>query len=130
VSLGKYVLLVLGVAVATLTLAWPLVLGGLGSPAHRAVALGVVIALANTTAAHALVRWSSRRPTGVFLKAVLGGTVARLAFMILALLAGILLLDLPRLPLAVSLLSYFALFLALELAILHRRPLVATEAGR
>jgi len=43
--------------------------------------------------------------------------------------AGVLLLGLPKLPLAVSLLSYFVLFLVMELSILHRRT-SAAPAGR
>ena len=38
-----------------------------------------------------------------------------------AIAAGVLLLGLPKVPLAVSLLSYFVFFLVMELAILHKR---------
>ena len=48
-----------------------------------------------------------------------------MALMLAAVVAGVLLLGLPKLPLAVSLLSYFVLFLVMELSILHRR----TERG-
>jgi putative effector of murein hydrolase LrgA (UPF0299 family) len=47
--------------------------------------------------------------------------VGRMALMLGAVVAGVLLLGLPKLPLAASLLSYFVLFLVMELAILHRR---------
>ncbi len=86
-------------------------------------------------AAHALVRWSSRRSTNVFLGAVLGGMVGRMALMLAAVVAGILVLKLPKVPLAASLLSYFVLFLVMELSILHRSTSPAAvppagEAGR
>jgi hypothetical protein len=42
--------------------------------------------------------------------------------MLAAVVAAILWLGLPRLPLVASLLSYFVLFLILELTVLHRRP--------
>ena len=38
--------------------------------------------------------------------------------------------DLPRVPLAISLLSYFVLFLVMEISILHRRTSPLPEAGR
>jgi hypothetical protein len=127
VSLGRYSILVLGVALATLALAWPAALRRLDAPARAAVGFGASVALANTIAAHALVRWSAGRSTNAFLRAVLGGMVARMALMLAALLAGFFLLGLPRLPLAFSLLSYFVLFLTMELAIAHRQT--GTPAG-
>jgi hypothetical protein len=130
VSLRRYSILVLGVVAMTLGLAWPLVLRRFDAPARQAVALGVTIALLNTLAAHGLVRWSAGRSTRAFLRAVLGGTVARMALMLAALLAGMLLLDLPRVPLAVSLLFYFVVFLTMEILITHRRTLTPTGAAR
>ncbi len=119
-SLGRYSILVLGVILATVALAWPLALRALDARGRWAVAFGAAIAALNTTAAHALVRWSRGRSTVAFLRAVLGGMVGRMAVMLAALLAGILALGLPRLQLAASLLSYFMLFLILELALVHR----------
>jgi hypothetical protein len=121
VSLSRYSILVLGVALATLALAWPLALRRLDAPARVAVAFGASVALANTIAAHALVRWSAGRSTTAFMRAVLGGMVGRMALMLAAVVAGILALGLPRLPLAFSLLSYFVVFLAMELTILQRQ---------
>jgi hypothetical protein len=45
----------------------------------------------------------------------------RMGLMLAAVVAGVLLLGLPKLPLAASLLSYFVLFLVMELSVLHRR---------
>ena len=128
-SLLRYTILVLGAAAATSTLAWGLALRRADAPTRWAVAFGGALAVANTLAAHGLVLWSSRRSTNAFLGAVLGGMVGRMGLMLVAVVAGVLLLGLPKLPLAVSLLSYFVLFLIMELSILHRRT-SAAPAGR
>lgn len=129
-SLGKYSIIVLGVVIATLGLAWPFGLRRLDALSRAAVVLGAVLALLNTTAAHALTLSAAGRPTRAFLRLVLGGMTVRMALMLAALLAATLLLGLPRLPLAFSLLSYFVVFLAMELVILHRQPVVPTGAAR
>jgi hypothetical protein len=120
-SLLRYSILVTGVAVATFAVAWAIALRRVEAPVRGAAAFGAALALANTVLAHALVLWSSRRSTNAFLGAVLGGMVGRMALMLGAVVAGVLLLGLPKLPLAASLLSYFVLFLVMELTILHRR---------
>ncbi len=129
-SVSRYAILVLSVTLATLILAWPLAMRSLDGDGRWAVAFGAGLAVSNTMAAHALVRWSLRRSTAAFLGAVLGGMVGRMALMLAAVIVGILVLDLPRLPLAVSVLSYFVLFLVVELAILQRQPRMAAEAVR
>jgi hypothetical protein len=120
-SLLRYSVLVLGIAVATFALAWGVALRRADVATRWAAAFGAALALANTVAAHALVHWSSRRSTNAFLGAVLGGMVGRMALMLAAVVAGVLMLGLPKVPLALSLLSYFVLFLIMELSILHRR---------
>jgi hypothetical protein len=65
--------------------------------------------------------WSKKRSTTVFMGAVLGGMVGRMALLLLLVTAAILVLGLPKVPLAVSLLSYFVLFLILELAQIQRQ---------
>jgi hypothetical protein len=122
VSLGRYALIVTAVATTTLALVWLVALRRAELGVRAAVAFGAALAVLNTLAAHALVVWSTGRTTKAFLGAVLGGMVGRMAAMLAALLAGALLLELPILPLALSLLAYFVLFLILELAILHRHP--------
>jgi len=120
-SLIRYSVLVLGIAVATFALAWAVALRRADVATRWAAAFGVVLAVANTIAAHALVQWSFRRSTQTFLGAVLGGMVGRMAAMLAATVAGVLLLGLPKVPLALSLLSYFVLFLTMETSILYRR---------
>lgn len=127
-TLGKYTMLVLGVAAAAAAMAFPLVLRRLDGASRAAVAYGATLAVLNTLAAHALVVWSQRRSTQAFLRAVLGGMLGRLALVLAAVVAGILVLGLPKVPLALALLSLFVVFLIMELMILHRRT-GGTAAG-
>ena len=125
-SLGKYVLLVL-VVVATLVAAgWPALPPESG--VRWAVVGGAALAALNTILAYFLVVWSASRSTGVFMKAVLGGMVVRMGLMLAAVVAGVLVFDLPKVPLAISLLAFFVLFLIMELTILHRRTSAPARA--
>ena len=118
-SLGKYAILVLAAVATLLAAGWPLLPA---DPAFRsAVVAGGALAALNTILAYFLVLWSSRRSTNVFLGAVLGGMVGRMALMLAAVAAGVLVFELPKVPFATSLLAFFVLFLVLELTILHRR---------
>jgi hypothetical protein len=125
-SLGRYALIVLGVVCGSLALSLPLL--RLDRRAGLAAILGGALAAVNTVAAYGLVLWSERRSHVTFFRAVLGGTLGRMLALLGAVVAAILLLELPRLPLVVSLLSYFVLFLALELLMVHRR--VGAQAPR
>jgi hypothetical protein len=118
VSLQRYSTLVVLIAAATLS-ALALVLPS-DPPVRSAVVFGAALAALNTVAAHALVVWSERRSTKVFLGAVLGGMVGRMALMLGSVVAGVLGFELPRLPLVASLLGYFMVFLVLELTLTHR----------
>jgi hypothetical protein len=91
------------------------------APVRWATIFGGGLAAANALVAYLLALWSEGRPTGDFLRAVLGGMVGRLAVMLGAVLVGVLVLDLPRVPLAVSLLGYFVVLLAFELTVVHKR---------
>ena len=114
----RYTALTCGLAAASL--APVLFLVPLDAPGRRAIALGTGMATLNTIAAHAIAVWSLPRSTQVFLGAILGGMVGRMAVLLVGLVIGVLALDLPKGPLAVSLLGYFFLFLVLELAFIHR----------
>jgi hypothetical protein len=129
VSLIRYSFFVLGIALPPLALAWMVALRRADAPTRWAAAFGACVAVANTIAAHALVRWSERRSTNAFLAAVLGGMVGRMALMLGAVLAGVLWLGLPKLPLVGSLLPYFILFLVVELAILSRQSGASAADG-
>jgi hypothetical protein len=118
VSLLRYSTLVLLVAAATLAAASLVVPAG--TPVRAAILFGAGLAILNTLAAHALVSWSERRSTQAFFGAVLGGMVGRIGLLLAAVVLGVLLLELPRLPLVVSLLAYYTLFLVMELTLQHR----------
>ncbi len=128
-SLLRYSVLVLGIALATFAMAWAAALRRADDPTRWAAAFGASVAIANTIVAHALVRWSFRRSTNAFLGAVLGGMVGRMGLMLAAVLAGVLWLGLPKLPLVGSLLPYFVLFLVVELSVLHRQTGAGAAAG-
>jgi hypothetical protein len=126
VKLGRYALIVIGVLGATLVPLWAVL-----PPAPRpAVLLGASLATANTLAAFALARWAAPRSTQAFLWAVLGGMTVRMALVGALVAVAIVALDAPPLPLAVSLLAYFGLFLILELTILARRMPVPEGVAR
>ena len=128
-SLIRYSVLAVGIALATFALAWAAVLRRADGPTRWAAAYGASMAVANTIAAHALVRWSQGRSAKAFLGAVLGGMVGRMGLMLAAVVAGVTWLGLPKIPLAAGLLPYFALFLVLELAILHRQTSASAPAA-
>jgi hypothetical protein len=126
VTLGRYSFLVLALVGVSFALLWPVLpLDGAG---RAAAALGVVLAAANAVAAYFLVVWSESRPTTAFFRAVLGGMAGRMAFLLGSLLVGVLVLDLPKVPLATSLLAYFAVLLVVELAIVHHRTSIPRGA--
>jgi hypothetical protein len=125
VSFGRYAALVLAVVAVSLGALWPL----LAEESRPAALFGAGLAAVNTLAAYALVLWAAGRSTNAFLGAVLGGMVGRMGVMLAAVVAAVLFLGLPKVPLAVSLLAYFVLFLVFELTILQRRT-SAAEARR
>ena len=125
-SLGKYAILVLAAVTMLVAAVWPLLPA---DPAGRsAVLAGAALAALNTILAYFLVLWSAGRSTNVFLGAVLGGMVGRMALMLAAVATGILFFELPKAPFAISLLAFFVLFLVVELTILHRRTSTPARA--
>lgn len=129
-SLGRYSLVVVGVASSLVALAWPLGLRRLEEVERWAAAYGGGLAVLNAIAAYSLVRWSERRSSKTLVKAVLGGTLVRMALLLLAVVAGIEWLGLPIAPLIAALLTLFAVFLALEIAVVQRQRLTLPEGGR
>jgi hypothetical protein len=104
-----------------------LALGASDPLAVRSAAFGAGLAGLNAIVAYAVAVWSQPRSTNVFLGAILGGMVARMAFLLGAVAVGLGMLGLARLPLVASLLGYFVVFLVLELKALNRRTLVETR---
>jgi hypothetical protein len=131
VSVARYAAIV---ALAVTTTLAALVLGlrdRLASSDVTALITGSAIAALNSVAAYALVAWSTGRSTAWFFRAILGGMLARMTFMLATVVVGILLLGLPRLPLVFSLLAYFVALLVFELAVVTRRlsrPATRVEA--
>jgi hypothetical protein len=125
VSLGRYTLVVLALLGAGLGTAWLPLLRGLEPRARWAALLGGALAALNAITAYFLVLWSASRPTGAFLRAILGGMVGRMALMLAAVVGAVLGLGLPSVPLTVSLLACFVPFLVLELTVLHKRATAA-----
>jgi len=104
-----------------------LIAGGWDGPTRVALLLGALLAAANAGAAYACAHWSARRSTQALLVAVLGGMAARMLLLLALVAAAVLGAHLPVLPLALSLMAYFALFLTLELIALPRLFRVATS---
>lgn len=127
-SFARYSLIVLGFAGGSAAVLWPLLGRFLGERERLAAAAGAGLAVLNALAAYATVLWSERRSTNVFLGAVLGGMLGRMALLLAAVAAGVLLLGLPKVPLALGLLAYFAVYLVLELAILQKRTTPRVQA--
>jgi hypothetical protein len=126
VSLARYAAVAAGTVAVSLGALWPL----LPASMARAALVGATLAVVNTVVAYGLAVWSANRSTNVFMGAVLGGMVGRMGVMLAAVVGAVLLLGLPKVPLAVSLLSYFVLFLVFELALLHRKTSHGAEASR
>ena len=94
--------------------------GSLAEGASTAFAFGAGLAGLNAVGSMGLVAWSRGRSHAAFMRALLGGMVGRMALMLGAVALGLVALDLPRVPLVIGLLGHFVVFLALELAIVHR----------
>lgn len=127
-SLVRYALLVVLIVGGSLVALWPILRASLDEADRRAALVGGALAAANTLIGYMTAVWAERRSANVFLRAVLGGMVVRMGLLLGIVVAAILVYGLPKLPLAVSLLSYFVVFLILEVAVLHKRTTVQPEA--
>ena len=78
-TVARYTLMTAAIAIGSMALLWPLLARSIGPSARQAALLGAALALANTVAAYALVRWSAGRPVNTFMGAVLGGMIGRMA---------------------------------------------------
>jgi hypothetical protein len=129
-SFGRYAALVLGVVVVSQAVVALLFRARLEPAALYGMVLGAGLAAVNTLAAYGLVLWAQRRSTNTFMGAVLGGMVGRMGLMLAAVVAAVLGLGLPKVPLAISLLAYFVLFLVFEIAVLQKQRPGAVEGAR
>jgi len=128
VSVGRYAGIVGAVVAVTLAAVVMGLAGRLASGDVTAVLIGAALAAANSIAAYWLVVWSAGRSNVWFFRAILGGMLGRMTFMLASVVAGVLLFGLPRLPLVFSLLAYFVALLVFELAVVSRR--LSRPAGR
>ncbi len=126
-SVTRYAVLV-AASVATIFAASSLLLDGLGDRAHAAILFAGVAAGLNAVAAYFLARRALSRSSGEFVRLVLGGMTARMMALLAVVAAGLVVLDLPKVPLVFSLLTHFVLFLILEITLLSRRVPVTREA--
>ncbi len=124
-SLGKYALVVLAIVGGSLVVLGPFLRPALGPLGWWAALAGGGLAAANAVVAYGLVVWSGGRSSNTFMRAVLGGMVGRMAVVLAAVVALVLGVGLPKVPLAVSLLAYFVLFLGIELTVLNRHDAAA-----
>jgi len=115
VSLTKYGMVVLGVLGSSMIVDELALRPRLGAGERQAIFLGALIAGINAFAAAALQAWSKGRSTKAVLIAVFGGMTVRMLFVLTALTIAIQ-LGASSLPLALSLLLYFALFQIVEFA--------------
>jgi hypothetical protein len=130
VSFAKYALSVLGLTAVSMTVVWPMLESEVVPDPRLAVLLAAGLTTLNTIAAYGLVLWSSGRSTKAFMRAVLGGMLARMFLMLVAVVTAIQWLELPALPFVVALLAYFVTFQIFELAILQRRGRALREEMR
>jgi hypothetical protein len=119
VTVARYAFLV--IAIVGVSFALFLAILPLDSAGRVAAGVGAGLAAGNAFAAYFLLVWSEHRSTTTFLRAVLGGMAGRMAVLLAAFVTAILVLDLPKVPLAVSLLGYFVALLVLELTVVHQR---------
>jgi hypothetical protein len=125
VSFKRYALIVALIVVSSMLLVLTGLAQVLDAPARLATMVGGMLAAANTLVAYFLVGWAEKRTTKLFLGVVLGGMLGRMAVLLMAVVAAILYFGLPKIPLAVSLLAYFVVFLVFELRVLHQKTTVA-----
>lgn len=129
-SFGRYAALVLGVVAVSQAVVALLFRDRWEPSALCGMAFGAALAAGNTLAAYGLVLWAERRSTNTFMGAVLGGMVGRMGLMLGAVVGGVLVLGLPKVPLAISLLAYFVLFLVFEISVLQKQRPGAAEGAR
>ena len=130
-TLGRHASIVGAVLAVTLIGGGLLAGGRLSASAAEAAVFGATVAAANAILAHLLVLRTAGRPPSMFLKLVIGGMAGRIALVLGAVSIAVAVLNLPGLPLVLSLLGHFAVFLGLEIVALHSMaPAVRLDGSR
>jgi hypothetical protein len=119
VTLARHALIVAAVLAVTLIGGGLLAGGRVSAAAAEAAVFGATVAAANAILAHVLVLRTAGRPASVFLKLVIGGMAGRIALVLGAVAVAVGVLSLPGLPLVLSLIGHFAVFLGLEIVSLN-----------
>ena len=103
-------------------------LGRYASPGTLlAVCLGCGLSTLNVLLGYAAVEYSFGKSSTVFLRTVLGGMGLRLLLMLGLLVLLILVFHVDAVPLTVSVLGFYAVFLILEVLYLQRKVLVQNQ---
>ena len=100
--------------------AYPVARYGTGDMAIAA-AVGALLSTVNALAGYLTIEYSFERSHTTFLKAVLGGMGVRMVLMLGALLFSIKVVGLDAVALCVSLLSFYVVYLAMEILFLQKR---------
>lgn len=130
-SLTRYATVVSAVVLGLFAAAMAVFGGSLDAPARNAVLLGGLLAGANAVTAYFLATLAAgTRSNAVFMQAILGGMLGRMALLLGAVVVALVVLELPRVSFVASLLTHFVVFLILEVAVLSRRVPTSPEAAR
>jgi hypothetical protein len=87
----------------------------------RAAAMGALLSTINVLAGYIAIEYSFAKSYNAFLKAVLGGMVLRLAFVLIALLFLIKVFEVHTVSLVTSLLGFYVIFLILEVLFIQKK---------
>ena len=129
-TLGRHALIVAAVLAVTLLGGGMLVHERLSASVAEAAVFGATVAAANAILSHMLVLRTAGRPASVFLKLVIGGMAGRIALVLGAVVVAVAVLNLPGLPLVLSLLGHFAVFLGLEIVALNSLAAPRLDSSR
>jgi hypothetical protein len=111
---------------ASVIVAFPLVRYG-SMEVLLAAAAGAVLSAVNVLLGYLAIEYSFEKSYTTFLKAVLGGMGARMVLILAALLVLIKVVGLHTVALTVSLLSFYLVFLILELLFIQRKVAVKNQ---
>ena len=114
----RQVLYTLGVV--TLAAAYPLLRFG-SREVIIATTVGAMLGTANVLAGYLAIEYSIGKSYSTFLRTVLGGMGLRMALLLGTLVMLIKLFGLPAVALTVSLLGFYAIFLALEVVFIQKK---------
>lgn len=112
----------------TLAAAYPLARYG-SMETVVAAAVGALLSTVNVLAGYLTIEYSFEKSYTTFLKTVLGGMGVRMALMLGALLISIKVIELNAAALTVSLLSFYVIFLAMEIFFLQKKATARNQSS-